>query len=808
VLLLGFAYAFAYVFLAPYPGADYNDQWEVFSFDDACNIVPDWCVANRDALRVGDRLVVIGDLAFQDYQNDRTRVPFAGYGPGDIVPITFVRDGIIQHTNWQMLGTTGPVRLYRLLNSLIFFLPFWLAGTVVLLFLRPRDTRWRLLIAFNYVTAVWLTAGIPSTTRVAGSSLALHALTWVLVPVYLHLHYLLVPTSPVPRRRRNLFFSLYILVAILAVLELLQLLPNSAYYLGLLLALAGSLVLLLSRSLGRAPSSARQAARLMLAGVSLAFGPVLGLWVIPSLLHVGIRERLLTYITTVAIPLLPFFYVYALYKHRLGGLEFRANRALSLYSFLVLYGTAFILIFIIGSQWVELTTEGLAFALVVSALFVTVALFLRTPFQRFIDRLAYGTKHNPDDIIRTFANEIPRALHRDTLARLLTQEMAPSLLIRQSALYRITDSEVALIYADGIQLDDTDVAQPVRDLLTQAGRYRPPEPAPQDRFDWVRLAIAIEVEKKPIGVWLFGQRDPDDFYPQPDIELLATLGNQVGVALETSRLFENVQHRATELESAYRQLQRLDQLKDEFVQTVSHELRTPLTLVQGYAELLLEEGLGPLTAEQREALETVADRTVGTIRLVNDVLSVQQAALEQIEYEQVNLVALARSSIQAAEVIARKQKQRQQACTFALDVPEDVPPVWGDRRRLGQVLDNLLGNAVKFSPSGGTITVQVRSRHYQFDAQRADGPQPAVEVSVSDQGIGIPAAQINRIWERFYQVDSSTTRRFGGMGLGLAIVQNIVKTHGGVIWAESAEGAGATFRFVLPTLVSADQTAG
>jgi signal transduction histidine kinase len=658
-----------------------------------------------------------------------------------------------------------------------------------------------LLIAFNYVTALWLTAGASSTTQVAGSSLVMHALAWLMVPVYLHLHHLLVLTAPAPRRRRNLFLSFYILAAILAALELLQLLPSSAYYLGLLLALAGSFGLLIFHSSSRVPSSGRLAARLILTGVGLAFGPALMLWVIPSLLHVRAGERIPITIATVTVPLLPFFYIYALYKHRLGGLEFRANRVLSLYSFLVIFGTTFVAAFMIGSQWVEFSTGELAFALVLSVLFVVAAVLLQAPYQRLIDRLAYGTVHNPEDIVQTFANEIPRALNYTDLTRLLIQEVAPSLLVQQSALCLLTDDLASLLYADNVTIDERpDLARHLRQMLAEAGRYRPEEPGAQGLFDWVRLPIAIAVRGKAIGLWLLGERDPDDYYPKPDIELLATLGNQIGVALENTRLFENLQHRATELEIAYRELQELDQLKDEFVQSVSHELRTPLTLVQGFAELLREGDLGDVTPEQKRALETIADWTQAAIRRVNDVLSIQQATLERVDFEQVNLAALLRSCVEAAEMISRRQKADETVVyTFELDVAENVPAVRADRGRMRQVFDNLLNNAVKFSPAGGAIKVQVRPCHYRFEATPQDSqPDLAVEVAVRDQGIGISAEHIGRIWDRFYQVDSSTTRRFGGMGLGLTITKSIVKTHGGAIRVESQVGVGSTFYVVLP----------
>ena len=124
----------------------------------------------------------------------------------------------------------------------------------------------------------------------------------------------------------------------------------------------------------------------------------------------------------------------------------------------------------------------------------------------------------------------------------------------------------------------------------------------------------------------------------------------------------------------------------------------------------------------------------------------------------------------------------------------------GSRSRLGQVFDNLLGNAIKFSPDGGKITIEIEPCYHRYDIGQPDlTPLPAVEVSVHDQGVGIPADKMDRIWDRFFQADGSSTRQFGGMGLGLSIVKEIVTAHEGFIWAESHEGVGTIFRFVLPT---------
>jgi two-component system sensor histidine kinase VicK len=144
---------------------------------------------------------------------------------------------------------------------------------------------------------------------------------------------------------------------------------------------------------------------------------------------------------------------------------------------------------------------------------------------------------------------------------------------------------------------------------------------------------------------------------------------------------------------------------------------------------------------------------------------------------------LVRSAVQGAEAIAV-----QAGLTVRAEVAESLPLIYGDRGRLTQVLDNLLGNAIKFSPNGGTIMVRAYPVH------------EAVQVEVTDQGIGIPTDELDKIFERFYQVDGSSKRRYSGTGLGLAIVQRIVEGHNGKIWVESEMGKGSTFSFTVPAL--------
>ncbi len=229
-------------------------------------------------------------------------------------------------------------------------------------------------------------------------------------------------------------------------------------------------------------------------------------------------------------------------------------------------------------------------------------------------------------------------------------------------------------------------------------------------------------------------------------------------------------------------MQEIDQLKDELVQNVSHELRTPLTFIKGYVELLLETDMGPLTTGQRDSLKIVADKTNALSRLVSDIIYLQQIERESLQLSRQDMCQMSRLALQSCEIAATNA-----GISLQLDAPDELRPILVDRDRINQVFDNLLGNAIKFSQRGGTITIHVEAL------------QDMVQLTVADTGVGIPADKLEKVFDRFYQVDGSATRRFGGAGLGLAIVRRIIEAHGGRIWVESELGQGSSFKFTLPT---------
>jgi PAS domain S-box-containing protein len=235
-----------------------------------------------------------------------------------------------------------------------------------------------------------------------------------------------------------------------------------------------------------------------------------------------------------------------------------------------------------------------------------------------------------------------------------------------------------------------------------------------------------------------------------------------------------------ELEAQNEQLRQLDGLKDEFIALVSHELRTPLTSIRGYLELMREDTR--LTDEQAHFLETIDRNTHRLQRVVGDLLFCAQVEAGKLTLERgsVDVNAVVADSLDAARPAARTK-----GIDLAAELA-DLPEISGDRARLAQVLDNLISNAVKFTPRGGIV---------RLSTQTSEGE---VTVQVADNGVGIPAHEVPQLFQRFFRTERATATAVPGTGLGLAIAKAIVEGHGGRITVDSVEGAGTTFLISLP----------
>ncbi len=230
------------------------------------------------------------------------------------------------------------------------------------------------------------------------------------------------------------------------------------------------------------------------------------------------------------------------------------------------------------------------------------------------------------------------------------------------------------------------------------------------------------------------------------------------------------------------ELRRLERVRRDFVANVSHEFKTPLTAIQGFAETLLSGALDD-TANRRRFVEIIREHAWRLARLTDDLLKLSRIEAGRLELEMrpIRVEALVNGCIETARL-----KAEGKGLQIHVDLHENAPPVWGDGAQLGEVLQNLVDNALQYTPSGGKIDVLAR----------ANGTE--VVFTVIDTGIGIPESDLERIFERFYRVDAARSREAGGTGLGLAIARHIIDAHSGRIWVESAVGQGSRFHFSVP----------
>ena len=294
------------------------------------------------------------------------------------------------------------------------------------------------------------------------------------------------------------------------------------------------------------------------------------------------------------------------------------------------------------------------------------------------------------------------------------------------------------------------------------------------------LIVPLVAKSQVIGALCVDDNQADAFTRDAE-RLLVIAAAQASVAIENARLYGGLKERAERLERAYEELREADRLKTELVQNISHELRTPLTFIKGYVELLNECSLGPLNTQQMDALRVVSERTAVVVRLVGDIITLQRSEVGEFNFEPVQLREVVSLAVEGARVSADKAQVR-----LKYHVPLTLPRVMMDRDRILQVFDNLLGNAIKFSPRGSEVMIRVTAEPGQ------------VLISVQDHGIGIPEDKLDKIFDRFFQVDGSMTRRYGGTGLGLAIVKKIVEAHDGKVSVRSELNKGSTFYFTLP----------
>ena len=296
------------------------------------------------------------------------------------------------------------------------------------------------------------------------------------------------------------------------------------------------------------------------------------------------------------------------------------------------------------------------------------------------------------------------------------------------------------------------------------------------------IAVPLLLQDQVIGaIVLYG--DSPYQVSRRDTFLLSTAAIQAAMAIQNALLFAEVKDKNAALE-------RVNHLKSQFLATVTHELRTPLHSIISYGALILEGFVeGELTAEQEEHIQFIVRRAEDLSRLVDDMLDLSKIEADRLEVK-VEPLALEPGLMEVVNQL--KPMASNKGLQLTLEMEDSLPLVLADSQRIDQVVINMVSNALKFTEKGG-VTIQCALLD-RYDMLR---------ISVSDTGIGISPAALDYIFEAFRQADGSTTRRFGGTGLGLTIARKLIELQGGEVSVESVVGQGSTFSFTLPVASTA-----
>jgi signal transduction histidine kinase len=493
--------------------------------------------AQSNSLREGDRVLSVNTIPWNEYIN-QDQILFEAASPGDQLELTISRGDITQTITWNIPDIAQGEIFARLFDSWWLAYPFWVAGTIVLIFVGPIDQRRLLLTAFFYLMAIWLATATVSPWNIYDGSFILHATSWFIIPVSLHLHWVFPqPLGRLP----SWWWVIYTMSFLIIIAEWLNLIPPNGFIIAVIISVTGSLILLILHIYFQ-PENRKD---------YILFLTIIGLSLLPAVIlsMAGYLERYPWFggggfLSLIALPVA---YLFTVYRKQFSGLEFRANRVISIYLFIAILITSIIIIIAILESRLTLSNTINALTAFILAVFISslATLLFYSPFQRFVDQKILGIQIPPSKVIETYASRISTSLDKDYLYRLLLEEIEPSLFIRQSALILFNSSgfeDMTIEYYSGIDEDQIPDREDIPNLLSQAGVYLPPTTFRVDSAtnSWIYLALPLQVEKKVIGIWLLGRRDPDDYYAQMEISMLQAIADQTAIALTNIQQTEHL----------------------------------------------------------------------------------------------------------------------------------------------------------------------------------------------------------------------------------------------------------------------------
>ena len=499
---------------------------------------------------------------------------------------------------------------------------------------------------------------------------------------------------------------------------------------------------------------------------------------------------------------------------------------------------------IFAGMWVVLTTsqQQVSLATLIAAVIAAaiLAIFqqpLREGLQRLIDRLTNRGHYNPARALRDYGDAINNILELETLVTVAVGIIADALDVRRGALLLITEREaqvdVQLLPGMGALPIDRAELQPDSPILAAWRLGQHPltqydidvlpdyRSAPAKERAWLHsldmeIYVPILSGSILIGVLAVGRRESGEPHSATDLDVLMTVGNQTAVVLQNARLVNDLKtaNRSItrlndELSQTNTRLEKLDKAKTDFIEIASHELRTPLTQIRGYSDIMsdmMQQG-NLVAAHMTQISGGITRASVRLEAIIAAMLDVSRIDAQSLDIRTAPLII---SAVIKMAIDNYKDAIRDRRMNIETAQLDNLPPVQGDLQRLCQAFGNIIGNAIKYTPDGGLITISGQL----LREPATDGGRPFVEVLVADTGIGIDRNDQSLIFEKFYRVGavelhSTGTTKFkgAGPGLGLTIAKGVIQAHGGKIWVESSghdedSMPGSTFHIVLPAVVA------
>ncbi len=477
-------------------------------------------------------------------------------------------------------------------------------------------------------------------------------------------------------------------------------------------------------------------------------------------------------------------------------------------------------------------------ALIASLILAVFQQPLRALINRVVDRLLYSGRYNPARALRDYGDAINNIVDLSTLSTVAVGIIAEALDVRRGALMLVsprendTITDVAILEGMGslpIQVAEFANDSPILQTLQRGSKplthyeieflpeYRNAPLAERVWLQSIEMEVYSPIRDKDalVGIFTFGRKESGEPYSAQDLDVLLTVGNQTTVVLQNARLVSDLRAANSsitqlneDLTESNRRLEKLDKAKTDFIEIASHELRTPLTQVRGYSDILadmVQQG-GFVAAHMNQISQGITRASVRLEQIISAMLDVSRIDAQALD------IRTASISVAAAVKMAAdnyKEAIRDRKLNVQIIELDALPPVQGDLQRLCQAFGNLIGNAIKFTPDGGSIVVSGRPLEDSSNGHA----QRFVEVLFTDSGIGIDLTDQKLIFEKFYRVGAvelhstgSTKFKGAGPGLGLPIAKGVIQAHGGKIWVESAghdeaHMPGSTFHVVLPVAV-------